>query len=164
MFDDYLSWKPFFEVVALEVDDCVEISDLHGQRFPRQWSDGEFQNLVLQHNVFGFAVRQTNAFFSKPLAGFVLCREGGGEAEILTVAVAEKYGRQGLGWRLMQAALREAVSRGADTMFLEVEAANKPAADLYAKLGFRKVGERPSYYTGADGRRSAALVMSRVLR
>jgi ribosomal-protein-alanine N-acetyltransferase len=164
MFDDYLSWKPYFEVVPIEVADCVEISDLHGQRFPRQWSDGEFQNLILQRNVFGFVVRQTNAFFSKPLGGFVLCREGGGEAEILTVAVAEKYARLGLGWRLMQAGLREAVSRGADTMFLEVEAANRPAADLYTKLGFRKVGERPSYYTGPDGRRSAALVMSRVLR
>jgi ribosomal-protein-alanine N-acetyltransferase len=164
MFDDYLSWKPYFEVVATELNDCGEISELHGQRFPRQWSDGEFQNLLLQHNVFGFSARQTNAFFSKPMGGFILTREAAGEAEILTVAVAEKYARQGLGWRLMQAALREALTRGAETMFLEVEASNKPAVDLYGKLGFRKVGERPSYYTGPDGRRSAALVMSRVLR
>jgi ribosomal-protein-alanine N-acetyltransferase len=164
MFDDYLSWKPFFEVVPIDVSDCLEISELHGHRFPRQWSDGEFQSLLLQQNVFGFVARQTNAFFSKPLGGFVLSREAAGEAEILTVATAEKFGRQGLGWRLMQAALREAVSRGAESMFLEVEAENNPAVALYAKLGFAKIAERPAYYTGADGRRTAALVMSRVLR
>jgi ribosomal-protein-alanine N-acetyltransferase len=164
MFEEYLSWKPFFEIVPMEVSDCVEMSELHGQRFPRRWSDGEFQNLLLQNNVFGFVARQTNAFFSKPMGGFVLSRETVGEAEILTVAVAEKFGRQGLGWRLMQAALREAAARGGESMFLEVEAANKAAVDLYSKLGFAKIGERPAYYAAPDGTRSAALVMSRVLR
>lgn len=164
MFEDYLSWKPFFEIVPMEVADCVEMSELHGQRFPRRWSDGEFQNLLLQAGVFGFVVRQTNAFFSKPMGGFVLAREAAGEAEILTIAVTEKFGRQGLGWRLMQAALREAAARGAETMFLEVEAANEAAVRLYRKLGFGKVGERPAYYAGPDGKKSTALVMSRVLR
>ena len=164
MFDDYLSWKPFFEIVPMEVADCPEISQLHGQRFPRQWNDGEFQSLLLQQNVFGFVARETNAFFSKPLGGFVLSREAAGEAEILTLAVNEKFGRQGLGWRLMQAALREAAARGGESMFLEVEAANRGAVGLYRKLGFEKVGERPAYYAGTDGTRSAALVMSRVLR
>jgi ribosomal-protein-alanine N-acetyltransferase len=164
MFDDYLSWKPFFEIVPMESADCREISELHGQRFARRWNDGEFQNLLMQHNVFGFVARQTNAFFSKPLGGFVLSREVAGEAEILTVAVSEKFARLGLGWRLMQAALREASTRGGETMFLEVEAGNKAAVDLYGKLGFHKVGERPAYYAGPDGTRSAALVMSRVLR
>lgn len=164
MFDEYLSWKPFFEVVAMEAEDCADVSELHGQRFPRRWNDGEFSNLLLQHNVFGFVARQTNAFFSKPLAGFVLAREAAGEAEILTIAVGEKFARQALGWRLMQAALRESKIRGADSMFLEVEAGNRPAVALYGKLGFAKVGERPAYYTAADGSRSTALVMSRVLR
>jgi ribosomal-protein-alanine N-acetyltransferase len=164
MFEDYLSWKPFFEIVPMEVSDCVEMSELHGQRFPRRWSDGEFQNLLLQAGVFGFVARQTNAFFSKPMGGFVLSREAAGEAEILTVAVNEKFARQGLGWRLMQAALREAAARGAETMFLEVEAANDAAVRLYRKLGFAKVGERPAYYAGPDGKKSTALVMSRVLR
>ncbi len=164
MFDEYLSWKPFFEIVPMEASDCRDVSDLHGQRFPRQWSDGEFHGLLLQQNVFGFVARQTNAFFSKPLGGFVLGREAAGEAEILTVAAADRFARQGLGWRLMQAALREAVSRGADSMFLEVEAENRAAVGLYRKLGFAQVAERPAYYTTADGRRTAALVMSRVLR
>lgn len=148
----------------MEASDCRDVSELHGQRFPRRWSDGEFNNLLLQQNVFGFVARQTNAFFSKPLGGFILAREAAGEAEILTVAASEKFARLGLGWRLMQAALREAGVRGADSMFLEVEAENRAAVGLYRKLGFTQIAERPAYYTTADGRRTAALVMSRVLR
>ena len=164
MIDEYLQWKPYFELVPLVAGDCFEISDLHGQRFPRQWSDGEFLSLVLQPNVFGFVARQTNAFFSRPLGGFVLARETTGEAEILTVAVSEKFSRAGLGWRLMQAALREASQRGGEVMFLEVEAANRPAVDLYRKLDFHQIAERPAYYSGPDGERTTALVMRRDLR
>ena len=164
MLEEYLQWKPFFEIVPLENLDCREISELHGQRFPRQWNDGEFLGLLLQPNVFGFIARQTNAFFSRPAAGFVLARETAGEAEILTIAVAERFAGAGLGWRLMQAALREAEQRGAEEIFLEVEAANEPAVRLYRKLDFVTVAERPAYYESAGGERSSALVMKRDLR
>lgn len=164
MFDDYLSWKPFFEIVSMEYGDCADVSELHGQRFSHGWADGEFSGLLSQNSVFGVVARQTNAFFSKPLGGFVLSREAGGEAEILTLAVSEKFGRSGLGWRLMQAAMREASMRGAETMFLEVDGANASAIGLYRKLGFETVAERRAYYTDKDGKKSTALVMRRDLR
>ncbi len=87
-----------------------------------------------------------------------------GEAEILTIAVSDKVARFGLGWRLMQAALREAKGRGGEAMFLEVDDGNQAALGLYRKLGFEKAGERPAYYTDENGRRSSALVMRRDLR
>jgi len=118
----------------------------------------------MQPGVFGFCAFQTNAFFSRPLGGFVLSREAAGEAEILTIGVAEKVARSGLGWRLMQAALREATVRGVETMFLEVEENNVAAVGLYRRLGFEQVARRPAYYAAADGTRSAALVMRRDLR
>src|SRR5690606_36020178 len=131
---------------------------------PRQWNDGEFTGLLLQANVFGFVARQTNAIFSRPLAGFVLARETAGEAEILTIAVADRFCGAGLGWRLMQSAVREAHHRGGEVIFLEVEANNHAAVRLYRKLVFQTVAERPAYYIGADGTRSTALVMKRDLR
>ncbi|MGF9693554.1 N-acetyltransferase [Rhizobium sp. 0TCS1.26] len=164
MFDDYLTWKPFFDIAPMLLDDCRAVSDLHGQRFARQWGDGEIASLLMQPGVFGFCAFQTNAFFSRPLGGFVLSREAAGEAEILTIGVAEKVGRSGLGWRLMQAALREATVRGVETMFLEVEENNVAAVGLYRRLGFEQVARRPAYYAAADGTRSAALVMRRDLR
>ena len=164
MLDDYLTWKPFFDVVPMQDNDCRGVSDLHGQRFSRQWSEEEMLSLLVQTGVFGFCALQTNAFFSRPLGGFVLAREAGGEAEILTIAVTEKVARSGLGWRLMQAAMREAQDRGADSMFLEVEETNIAAVSLYRRLRFAEVARRPAYYTAADGTRTAALVMRRDLR
>ncbi|MBT9372110.1 N-acetyltransferase [Rhizobium sp. CSW-27] len=164
MFDDYLTWKPFFDIVPMQDGDCPPASELHGQRFSRQWSAEEVSSLLHQNGVFGFSALQSNAFFSRPLGGFVLSREAAGEAEILTIAVAEKVARAGLGWRLMQAALREAQDRGAESMFLEVDEMNAPAVGLYRRLGFQQVARRPAYYAAADGTRTAALVMRRDLR
>lgn len=164
MFDDYLSWKPFFEIVPMAHNDCADVAELHTSRFPQAWSESEFSSLLSQNSVFGAVARQTNAFFSQPLGGFVLSREAGGEAEILTVAVGDKFAGAGLGWRLMQAAMREALMRGAETMFLEVDGANGPGVHLYRKLGFKTVAERKAYYTAKDGTKSTALVMRRDLR
>jgi len=98
------------------------------------------------------------------LPGFVLARQVAGEAEILTIAVQTKVARAGLGWRLMQAAMREAKLRGGESIFLEVDDGNAAALGLYGKLGFEKVGERRGYYKDAKGAVSTALVMKRVLR
>jgi [ribosomal protein S18]-alanine N-acetyltransferase len=164
MLESYLTLKPEFEIVAMTPQDCAEVSTLHGERFPRAWNDGEFHSLLAQGPVFGFVARQTNAFLKKPLPGFVLARHVAGEAEILTIAVQAKLGRSGLGWRLMQAALREAHVRGGESMFLEVDGGNAPALGLYRKLGFETVGERKAYYADEKGIKSTALVMRRVLR
>lgn len=75
-----------------------------------------------------------------------------------------KAARSGLGWRLMQAAMREAHARGGESLFLEVDAGNVPALGLYRKLGFEQVGERRGYYKDDKGAVSTALVMKRVLR
>ncbi|MBO3758809.1 N-acetyltransferase [Ciceribacter sp. L1K22] len=164
MLENVFSRKPEFEIVTMSADDCREMSELHGQRFARGWNDGEFVNLLLQQNTYGFVARQTNALLFKPsLAGFVLAREVAGEAEILTIAVQERLPRAGLGWRLMLAAMREAQARGGLSMFLEVDDGNGPALGLYRKLGFEIAGRRDSYYQDAEGRRSAALVMKRDL-
>ena len=93
-----------------------------------------------------------------------MAREVAGEAEILTVAVSDKYPRQGLGWRLMLAALRQTRARGGETVFLEVDEGNQAAIGLYRKLGFNKVAERKGYFDNGQGNKSTALVMRLDLR
>lgn len=164
MLEAYLTLKPQFEIVPMEAEDCHDVSVLHGERFAKPWGDGEFHSLLSQETVFGFVARQTNAILRKPLPGFILARQVAGEAEILTLAVQAKLARAGLGWRLMQAAMREARVRGGESMFLEVDDGNAAALGLYRKLGFEKVGERRGYYRQENGAGSTALVMRRVLR
>ena len=116
-----------------------------------------------RRHVYGFAAWQTNATV-RTAAGFVLARAVAGESEILSIGIDQRFEGLGLGWRLMQAAIREARMRDAEAMFLEVDEDNARARRLYEKLGFVKVGERKAYYADARGVRSAALVMRRDLR
>ena len=82
----------------------------------------------------------------------------------MTIGVEPRYARSGLGWRLMQAAMREALVKGSEALFLEVDETNQAAIGLYRKLGFNKVGERRAYYQDKAGQRTAALVMRLDLR
>lgn len=142
--------------------DSPAISAIHREDFVRPWTDGEFLGLLGQDTVFGYAVRETGRGGTPPV-GFVLARLAAGEGEILTVAVARMHRRQGLGWRLMDAVLRELHGQRAEALFLEVDETNMPAIALYRRLGFFEVGKRPGYYETKEGRKGA-LVMRRDLR
>jgi [ribosomal protein S18]-alanine N-acetyltransferase len=70
----------------------------------------------------------------------------GGEAEVMTLAVAPRAQGRGVGAMLL-AALRDiAVLRGAGRLMLEVRADNQAARALYAAAGFEQVGVRAAYY------------------
>jgi [ribosomal protein S18]-alanine N-acetyltransferase len=146
------------EIVAMTTADAAIAAAIHSSAFSHAWSDGEFSSLIGQPAVFGFfACRQGKA--RDRADGFVLVREAAGEAEILTICVRPDAQRNSLGWRLMRAAIREAVNRGAGEMFLEVDETNTAAIALYQKLDFRKVGERKAYYQNQESLRTAAHVM-----
>jgi [ribosomal protein S18]-alanine N-acetyltransferase len=146
----------------LSANDSAAISALHKEDFHRPWTDGEFSSLLGQETVFGFTARETGRGHKAP-AGFVLARLAAGEAEILTIAVARAHRRQGLGWRLMDAVLRQLHRERAEALFLEVDELNTAAIALYRRFGFSEVGKRPNYYQSASGA-SGALVMRRDLR
>ena len=80
------------------------------------------------------------------VVGFLCFRMIGEEAELLNLAVLPSCRRQGIAFRLMEQALREATERGAAAMFLEVRDSNVPARRLYERLGFEPCGRRPGYY------------------
>lgn len=83
------------------------------------------------------------------IVGFLVSREifGGSatelpEREILNLAVAPRFRRQGIGKLLLKRELtRKAV------FFLEVRKSNVPAQNLYKLLGFKKIGQRPQFYS-----------------
>ena len=155
-----------YALEPLTAADSPAIAAIHSEDFARPWTDGEFASLLSQDTVFGFAARETGRGGEAPV-GFVLARLAAGEGEILTVAVTRAHRRQGLGWRLMDAVLRELHGQRAEALFLEVDETNAPAIALYRRFGFFEVGKRPRYYESAQGSaqgKSGALVMRRDLR
>ncbi|HWK69065.1 MAG TPA: ribosomal protein S18-alanine N-acetyltransferase [Rhizobiaceae bacterium] len=159
----FLRPKRDYSVARLTSGDTGAVALLHREDFVRPWSEDEFASLLAQDTVFGFTVVETGRASAGPV-GFVLARLAAGEGEILTVAVARAHRRQGLGWQLMDAVLRELHAQRAEALFLEVDETNVAALHLYKRLGFSEVGKRPGYYQTTGNGRSGALVMRRDLR
>ncbi len=67
------------------------------------------------------------------------------EAELLRVATAPPWRRRQVASRLLTAALTTLDRQSIDT-FLEVRADNRPAQELYRRLGFEYQNQRRSYY------------------
>ncbi len=131
---------------------AAAMASIHRSAFPpnEAWgTDAIAQQLALP-GVFGWLDQR---------GGMILARVAADEVEVLTLAVGPNARRQGVGTRLLDAAMGLAVSHGARTAFLEVSVGNTAATLLYARAGFTPVGRRPRYY--ADG--TDALVLRRPL-
>ena len=82
------------------------------------------------------------------------------EADVMNVAVAPEFRRQGIGEGLMVALMDALRDKGMESLTLEVRASNGAAIALYYRLGFIEVGRRPNYYTDP---REDALIMRKEL-
>lgn len=97
----------------------------------------------------------------KLLVGFVVLAWGGGEAELLNIAVDPSRQGQGVGRCLLHFALELAEPHG-DMMFLEVRVSNHRAIEFYSQEDFFEVGLRRDYYPAVGGREDA-LILARQL-
>ncbi|MFC2070593.1 ribosomal protein S18-alanine N-acetyltransferase [Chloroflexota bacterium] len=79
------------------------------------------------------------------------------EAHITSIAVREKYRRQGIGELMMVSVVDMAENLKARIVTLEVRVSNKGAQRLYSRYCFSRVGLRKGYYTDD---REDAVVMS----
>ncbi len=81
------------------------------------------------------------------LAGYVGSQSVMGEADMMNLAVAPLYRRQGVGEHLAKALVQRLRENAVSCLTLEVRASNDSAIHLYDKLGFVQVGRRPGYYS-----------------
>jgi ribosomal-protein-alanine N-acetyltransferase len=142
---------------AASLLDAPEMARVHARCFPAPWDTEEIGDLLTAPGGFGLVIK------APPLAGFILCRALAGEAEVLTLAIEPDLRGQGLGQALLQAAIGVAHAKGAEAMFLEVAADNRPAIALYRRNGFDQVGLRRGYYPNQGGAPVDALVYRRPL-
>ncbi|MBP5433431.1 ribosomal protein S18-alanine N-acetyltransferase [Ruminococcus sp.] len=85
------------------------------------------------------------AYCGEKLVGLIAGFTAADTGEILTVATASEYRRQGAAKMLMEAFL-DAVPEGVETIALEVRHTNAAAIALYESFGFERVGVRKRFY------------------
>jgi ribosomal-protein-alanine acetyltransferase len=117
------------------------------------------------YDLLAYELTHPRAFFllaereGEPAAGYVAFRHGGGEAEILRLAVAPEERRRGVARALVDAGFERLRAAKVESCHLEVRMDNEGAIAFYRALGFARSGRRRGYYR--DG--TDALVLSLAL-
>ncbi len=144
------------KLVVEEIDfqQCNDFWEIDKQCFSDPWrlSDFEYQIKNPNYKIIG-------AFVENKPVGFVNVQCIAGELTVNNIAVLKEFRKQGIGEKLLKAAL-EAFSN-ADAAFLEVRESNIPAQKLYEKYDFVKVGERKNYYQNPI---ENALLMTKIMK
>jgi [ribosomal protein S18]-alanine N-acetyltransferase len=139
--------------------DADAVASLHAKSFYRGWPRQDIEAYLIDSDTPTLVACDPK----RKIAGFAMLRLLGDDAELMTIAVDQKYRGKGVGAALMHACFEDLRMTSARRMILEVATDNPAAVHLYEKLGFKKLSERQGYYARPDGKPATALVMARQL-
>jgi ribosomal-protein-alanine N-acetyltransferase len=123
--------------------DVETVALIERASFNDPWGLGEFRTALASPRTIFLIAESVGA---QTVNGYSIALTVLDESEILNIAVDSQYRGQGLGGRLLDAALAEVRSRGANAVFLEVRESNEPARRLYSSRGFSEISRRRMYY------------------
>ncbi|MDR3285286.1 MAG: GNAT family N-acetyltransferase [Holosporales bacterium] len=148
------------------LNDIENLLSLHQenflQKFDSPWNRKQFCDFFQQDwgKMFLASFYEKNNFFAKfheKIVGMVAIMETPESIEILTIAVASNFKRQGIATQMFEYLFQKYIKKN---FFLEVVESNFSAINLYKKLGFIEINKRKKYYFSQDKKESAnALVM-----
>jgi len=142
------TWSAEVEVEPMTPDDLDEVIEIERRSFPSVWSRGSYERELRNENSYYYVAREGDRLIG--YAGMWIVLD---EAHITTLAVQPERRRRGLGTRLMNRMIDLARRHSVRKVTLEVRERNRPAIDMYRKLGFVEKGFLPGYYgdTGENG-------------
>jgi len=130
------------EVRNMQPADVAQVAELEKLCFSAPWSENSIRSeLTNPLSLWLVAVD------GDTIAGYVGSQSVMGEADMMNVAVAPAYRRQGVAERLVALLVDKLTFNNVSSLTLEVRASNEPAIALYRKMSFVQVGRRPNYYT-----------------
>ena len=139
-------------VRPLSEADLDHVMEIELAAYPHPWTRGIFSDcLRVGYECWGL-------FTGVRLSGYFILTHAAGECHLLNLCVTPQQQGNGLGAILLEHATRIALARGCGSMFLEVRPSNPAALGLYRKNGFEMVGQRPEYYSAAEGREDAIIM------
>jgi ribosomal-protein-alanine N-acetyltransferase len=121
--------------------DATGIAALEEKIFSDAWSYRDIQDLICTEGGMCFT-----AIEDGKVIAYVIGRLIAPEGEIYRVAVAPHKRQRGIGYRLLDYAVKTSKGQGLERLFLEVRSRNIPARKLYTAYGFKEIGIRKNYY------------------
>lgn len=127
-------------IEELKESEISAIAEIEKLSFLKPWSEESIKSSFNSNSCRFFTAK------TDKIVGYIGLSIAADEGYILNVAVLPDYRGQGIGRNLVSFVI-ENYSESLSFLTLEVRPSNKPAVNLYTSLGFKKVGERPSYYS-----------------
>ena len=121
--------------------DATGIARLEEEIFSDAWSYRDVQDLICTEGGMCFT-----AVDGDEVIAYVIGRLIAPEGEIYRVAVAPHKRQRGIGYRLLDYAVKTSKGQGLERLFLEVRSRNVPAINLYRAYGFKEIDTRKNYY------------------
>ena len=121
--------------------DATGIAKLEEEIFSDAWSYRDVQDLICTEGSMCFS-----AIDNGEVIAYVIGRLIAPEGEIYRVAVKPERRQRGIGYRLLDYAVKTSKGHGLERLFLEVRSRNLPAVKLYTAYGFKQIAVRKSYY------------------
>ena len=125
----------------MKLEDVPAIAELEKVCFSDPWSENSIAS-ELNNRLSYWLVAE----YSGTIAGYIGSQTVLDWTDIMNVAVAPEYRRQGVGEALLNGLTDHLYRTGTKVFSLEVRVSNAPAIALYEKLGFTQAGRRPKYY------------------
>ena len=131
-----------------------EVVAIEREAYDHPWTRGNFADSL--HSGYQAQVLAAGG----TVLGYFVAMKGIDEVHLLNITVAPDYQRQGWGRVMLDALAIWARGQGVQWLWLEVRASNTRAQRIYEQHGYRRVGERRSYYPAGPAGREDAVVMS----
>ena len=148
------SWPP--TIRAMREEDLEAVWAIERQAYSYPWSKGIFIDCLRVPYVCEVLEEAGQTI------GYGIMSQGGDEAHLLNLCLAEGMRGRRLGALLLEHLVQRAISEGVRVLYLEVRPSNLRAIRLYRRAGFARIGVRRNYYRAAGGREDA-LVLARSL-
>ena len=128
-------------IKKMEASHVPQIAALEKTCFSDPWSENSIAS-ELENPLSLWLVAEEEG----QLTGYVGSQTVLGETDMMHIAVAPDYRRQGIAMCLIHGLIDALKEQGSHSLTLEVRSSNAPAKALYEALGFIQTGLRKNYY------------------
>jgi [ribosomal protein S18]-alanine N-acetyltransferase len=136
------------EIVPMTTDDIPTIVEIERSCHVQPWTEGFFLEELERSHSHAYVARRKNSVHQHRVVGYICFWLVVDEVQIFNLAVDIAHRRCGIGRALLHHALLIGYRNQARVAVLEVRRSNDAARQLYASMGFQRVGERKDYYGG----------------